>query len=143
MEKIVFECEDLITDEMMMESVWAEKVGDHYKLDNIPFYARGYAWGDVLAVQEKDGQLVVSYLIEESGHSTVRMIFNDVSDVQPTRDELTALGCSSEISHIAVLIAVDIPPKVSYGLVKLFLDKGEQENKWEYEEGCIAQDGYL
>ena len=137
--KILFEHENAPEGGSGIESVWAIPIAkNHFKIDNILFYAPEYSLGDIVSVQNKDGELFVNGLIEESGHSTVRIIFNDKDDVQKTRTELKNLGCDSEISDVPILISVDIPSSISYSLVKAFLDEGEKLKKWSYEEACIA-----
>jgi hypothetical protein len=62
MEKILFEYTDL-NNEYAIESAWAEKVGDNYKLDNILFYARSYSCGDIVKVEDRNGELFVTGLM--------------------------------------------------------------------------------
>jgi hypothetical protein len=137
MEKIIFEYKDN-NEEYALESAWAEKVTGGYKLDNILFYAPEYSWGDIVKIEERNGELYVTGLVEESGHSTVRVLFNNKEDVQPTRDALKLLGCDSELSNIPLLISVDIPNTVDYKPIKQFLDEGEANERWGYEESCLA-----
>lgn len=125
-------------DEENIESAWAEKVENGYQLDNILFYAKNYSWQDIVSVEEVDGKLYVTGLIQENGHSTVRLLLNDASEGPKIREELKALGCSSELSNMNNLIAVDVPPEVNYSIIRDYLIKGELEDKWEYQEACIA-----
>lgn len=125
-------------DEESIESAWAEKVENGYQLDNILFYAKNYSWRDIVSVDEVEGELFVTGLVQENGHSTVRMLLADASEVPKIRGELKELGCSSELSNMDNLIAVDVPPEVSYTNIRKYLDKGELEEKWEYQEACIA-----
>lgn len=136
--KIIFEYQNANND-YELESAWATKVGDHYKLDNILFYAPEYSWGDIVSVEKREGELYVTGLVKESGHSTVRILFNDQKDVQNTRDQLKKMGCDSELSNISTLIAVDIPPHIKYEKIKEFLGEGEKNEKWGYEEACLTQ----
>src|SRR5260221_10964493 len=129
MEKIIFEYIDANND-YALESAWAEKLGDEYKLDNILFYALGYALGDIVSVEDRNGERYVTGLIEESGHSTIRILFNNKDDVQPTRDRLKTMGCDSELSDIPILISVDIPANVDYKIIKQFLEEGKEKQIW-------------
>jgi hypothetical protein len=137
MEKILFEYSDL-NHRYAIESAWAEKVSAYYKLDNILFYANNYSWGDLVEVENRSGELYVTRLIKESGHTTVRLIFYRTEIVEPTRIQLKEMGCESEVSNIPSLISVDIPPKVDYKSVKQFLDNGEEKEIWSYQEACLA-----
>jgi Domain of unknown function (DUF4265) len=122
-----------------IESVWAIPLKDGaYKIDNILFYAPEYSLGDIVSVENREGEFFVKGLVAESGHSTVRIIFNNVDDVKETREFLKKLGCDSEISEVPILISVDIPPTISYSIIKEYLIEGEKMEKWSYEESCIA-----
>ncbi len=136
--KVLFEHENTPEGGYGIESAWAIPEGKNYKLDNILFYAPEYSWGDIVSVEDRDGELFVTGLIQESRHSTVRIIFKNSIDVQDVRGYLKKLGCDSEISDVSILVSVDIPPEVSHGLVKDYLEKGEALSKWSYEEACIA-----
>ncbi|HKN58641.1 MAG TPA: DUF4265 domain-containing protein [Gemmatimonadaceae bacterium] len=123
-----------------VESMWAVPVGnDSYRLDNVPFFVRGVSSEDIVRAKREDGVLFFSGLVEAGGHSTVRVLIWNRDEMQVVRDELRAMGCSSEGTNIPGLVAVDIPPSVRYADVREFLMAGEQNGRWEFEEGCIAQ----
>jgi len=126
------------SEEFEVESLWASPVADSYKLDNIPFYARGVSFADTVIAEKVDGCLYMSELSEPSGHSTVRLWFGDEKDVQATRKALSSMGCSSEISDQPRLVAVDIPASVAYENIRAYLDEGEANGKWDYEEACLG-----
>jgi len=121
------------------ESVWATKQGEYYRIDNIPFLAPSIALHDVVSVEEDDGALYFNELIEASNHSTIQMIIFNEGEVPQIGRELEVLNCSWEGSHIKNLIAIDVPNDVSYQVVKEYLDKGEEENRWSYKEACLGQ----
>lgn len=121
-----------------VESVWAVPQPEGFRLDNIPFFARSVALGDVVsATREADGTLRFAGLVTESGHSTLRVLINDPEDVQRVRDELRAMGCDSERWRTS-LIAVDVPPGIEYAEVRAYLERGERSGEFEYEEACLA-----
>src|ERR1051326_6512587 len=113
MEKIIFEYKDA-NDEYALESAWAEKTDKGFKLANILFYAPGYSWGDVVSVEDRNGELYVTGLIEESGHTTLRIIFFKNDIIKETMERLQQLGCNYEGSNIPTLMSVDVPPSVDY-----------------------------
>jgi hypothetical protein len=139
--KIFFEYENTSNGEYEIESAWALPLGNNkYKLDNILFYAPEYSLGDIVKVEHRGEEPFVVGVVEESGHSTVRILFNDIDNVQTVRMYLDEIGCSSEISNIPILISVDIPPDKKYSDIKKYLDLGESEGKWSYEESCISHE---
>ena len=137
--KVFFAISSEESDTTEVESLWASPVEGGYKLENIPFYAKGFAMNDVVSTKRIHDLLYVSDLIRPSGHSTVRIWFSRENFVQQARKELKSLGCDSEISDLKRLIAVDIPPYIKYESVKTFLTTGENAGKWEYEEACLGQ----
>jgi len=137
MKKILFEYRDF-NDQYAIESAWASKVGENYCLENILFYASNYSFGDLLKVEHREGELYVVGLVEASGHSTIRIIFFDKDVISATMNELITIGCDYEGSDVPILMSVDIPPGVNYSVVKEYLEKGEQDHKWSYEEACLA-----
>jgi hypothetical protein len=60
------------------ELVWAEKIDEvRYRLLNIPYYAEGYAEGDIVHCIETNNQIEVIAIEEDSGNGTLRLIFAD------------------------------------------------------------------
>lgn len=129
------------------EWVWASRVGDAtFRIDNVPFFAKGISSGDIVAANQTDKGLIFGSLVQSSGHSTVRVVVlrGDRDDremqalVADLRASLKALGCSTELSHIPNLFSVDIPPEVSYKAVSEFLSLKENNGILEYEEASVA-----
>jgi hypothetical protein len=137
MEKILFEYYD-VNDEYALESAWAEKEGNYYRLENILFYAPNYSLGDIVKAEDRNGELYVTKLFQESGHSTIRIIFFDKKLIKPTEEWVIKMGCSYEGSNIPTLISVDIPPNINYAPIRDFLKDGESDDKWSFEESCLA-----
>lgn len=123
-----------------IESVWATKQGDYYRINNIPFLASNIALDDLVSVELDEGGLYFDQIIKPSGHSTIQMIIFKEQDVLAIGKELEVLGCTWEGSHIKTLIAIDVPKETSYSFIKQYLDKGEDENRWSYKEACLAHD---
>jgi hypothetical protein len=62
---------------------------------------------------------------EEKRILSVRQMFRD-------------LGCESEQSDRRRLVAVDIPPSISYEQIRALLDEQEKLGVFEYEEACLG-----
>ena len=123
-----------------IESVWATKEGDNYRINNIPFFATNIALNDLVSAKEDDGGLYFDRLIEPSGHSAVQMIIFDEKEVMQIGKELEQFGCTWEGSHIKTLIAIDIPKEILYSAVNQYLDKGEKNGRWSYKEACLSHE---
>jgi Domain of unknown function (DUF4265) len=130
------------------EGLWAIRLNDErYELDNIPFFVSGVSCCDVITVRESpEGYYTFDRLVEERGHSTLRVIFSEGSeDCRPLlerardlREILRKQGCSVELSDDPLVIAVDVPPDVSLTPVRDILDTGEERGLWGYEEATVA-----
>jgi hypothetical protein len=130
------------------EGLWAIRLNDErYELDNIPFFAYGVSCCDVITVRERpQGYYTFDRLVEERGHSTLRVILSEGSkDCRPLlerakdiREILRKLGCSVELNSDPFVIAVDVPPSVSLTDVRKILDPGEEKGLWGYEEATVA-----
>lgn len=122
-----------------VESLWATKTPDNfYELDNIPFYAQGVSYKDVVKAEpDAEGALYFEKVIRRSGHSTVRVIVFDLKECDGLQKDIEALGCSWEGSHEPSLFAVDIPPGVDVSSVIKFLQDGLDQDRWDYEEACV------
>ena len=139
--KILLEYESSAQTNREIESVWAMPVTDGYQIDNIPFYAREIAVGDVVNTKtDIDGSLRFRSLVRPSGHSTVRLWFSKDSlhAVVSIRQKLRELGCTSERSDLPRLVAIDIPPTVPYKTARQFFIDGEKAGLFEYEEACLG-----
>jgi hypothetical protein len=120
------------------EHLWARWTADGlYELDNTPFFARGVSYGDVVAADFANGLYEFREVVRPSGHSTLRVIVLEGGRMQELRASLHDLGCSTELSHLSNLVAVDVPPSVPYGDLTTFLQSGENAGYWEYEEAAV------
>jgi hypothetical protein len=125
--------------ETEVESMWAIERENEYEIDNIPFYVKSLAVGDMIAVRtDEDGLLWFARMNKPGGHSTIQILFAHQEDVPLFRAQLDQMGCESEGSDMPELIAVDIPPSVKYEGVKKLLDQGEREGRLEYQEACLG-----
>mgnify|MGYP001266379421 CR=1 FL=1 len=93
------------------ETIWAEVVGENlYRLINIPFYAEGYALGDIIYCQRKEEQKEALRLEKDSGNGTIRIYFQSNQEilVQEILEELGSIGCQVEKASDG-LVAVSVP----------------------------------
>lgn len=106
--------------------------GGRYRLDNVPFFATGVAFGDVVQGSPVEGgNVAFASVVAASGHSTCRVVLVDGDgDVKAARDSFEALGCVSELSHLEGYFAVDVPPDVDMGAVLEVLEAGRAEQRW-------------
>ncbi|MDP9172414.1 MAG: DUF4265 domain-containing protein [Planctomycetota bacterium] len=123
-----------------VEGVWAEEIGDNaFVVDNIPFFTRHVALGDVVQTQQIDGETFYKSTAKPSDNSLAWVVFFDHHDPAVLRSELSKLGCSTELSHIPSLVAVNIPSSVKIDRVRQVLDGGVAQGFWDYEEPIVRQ----
>jgi hypothetical protein len=68
------------------ETLWALKVGESlFKIDNIPFFALGVAVNDIVSAVPEESVFRFKEVVHPSGHSTIRVIVYDPSDVPAVR----------------------------------------------------------
>ena len=139
--KMRFEYEGTTPGSVETETMWVLPVSDGFEVDNVPFYVRGIAVGDVVSASDSSAEVLeFESLVNPSEHSTVRLWFakNAESSVAQVRQSLREIGCASELSDLPRLVAVDIPPSVPYLRVLDFLTKPESADLFEYEEACLG-----
>jgi hypothetical protein len=126
------------------ESLWARSVGiDLYELRNVPWFACGYAFGDIVRTAPGEhGEPVALQQVDWSGRYTVRVIpLGDSPDLDAITEivaQFAALGAECEGALPAHrLVALDIPPTADVARIKELLIDGEASEKWGYDEGCI------
>lgn len=136
--KVFFTISSTDSKETETESLWTTRCGAGYRLENIPFYAKGVGLNDLVSAEEVNGSLWVTGLLQPSGNSTVRIWFENIDDIEPTRSRLRKMRCDSEISDLPRLIAVNVPSVVDYSKIKQILDMGASEEKWDYQEACLG-----
>lgn len=124
------------------ESLWALDVGEGlYQIDNIPFFATDLAVEDIISARLEHGALQYVELARPSGHSTLRVIVYDASEMPMVRAFFEHMGCSTELSHLPRLVAIDVPPSVSLEPLRQVLAMGREQDRWDYEEACLGHLG--
>ncbi|MEU2871600.1 DUF4265 domain-containing protein [Streptomyces olivoreticuli] len=126
------------------ERLWAVRISeDRAKLDNIPFFVRGFALDDVVRfAADADGVLQVKEAVEYSDSCTIRVIPAEeghlVEKRQAVLDAFAPLGVDGEGLGQFGLVALNVPASVDIPQVKRLLVQGEELGRWQYEEGCVT-----
>lgn len=121
------------------EELWTTPLGEGlYRIENIPFFARGIARGDIVSAVAEEEALRFQEVVEPSGHSTIRLVVHDEAAVPSAVEHFESLGCESE-TLFTKLVALDVPPSVSLEELREKLDLGLTQSQWDYEEACIFE----
>ena len=122
-----------------VEMVSALKEENGYRICSIPFFAKHLAIGDLVAIDDEGGIHYFDDILEKSGRSTIRIIFYNESIVNGTLNKCKALGAiPNTLEKSRTLVALDVPADVDYGPLRLYLEDGQNNGFWEYEEACLG-----
>lgn len=122
------------------ENLWAAALGSNeYRIDNIPFYVYGISLNDVVRAEETKSRLVFGEVVSRSGHSTYRVLIRDSAGINSASFKgrwraLEELGCTCEIAKRR-WVAIDVPPEADVFSIYRFLEAGEEQGIWTFEEG--------
>ncbi|MGW0806969.1 DUF4265 domain-containing protein [Nonomuraea sp. NPDC002799] len=126
------------------ERLWATPAGPGLvRLDNIPFFARGVACGDVVRVEaDAEGTVWAKEVVEFSDNCTIRVVPDRNGDLEgdliTVLDLFAPLGVEGEGFERFGLVALNIPPAADLAGAKRLLVEG-QDGWWDYEEGCVTE----
>ncbi|MFF3330290.1 DUF4265 domain-containing protein [Streptomyces sp. NPDC002888] len=113
------------------------------RLDNIPWFVRGVACGDVVAT-EPDGEGVrwAGEVVRRSENCTIRLIvFRDGGSGAARQSVIHAfheLGVCGEGIERFGMVALDVPPSADLAKVQQLLNHGVAKEWWDMEEGCVT-----
>lgn len=121
-----------------VESLWANPVGDLFKIDSIPFFARDATVEDMIrARSDSNGALWFDCVEFPSQNSLIRVVLFDSDHDAYVSKSLESLGCSIEGMKQFKLIAVSIPASADLTKVKNFLDAEALAGHLDYEEALL------
>ena len=118
------------------EQLWCWPAEAGFRVDNVPFFARGVACGDVISALRTDGGwLCFDKTLARSGNSTFRIWLSaDKSlDAEGVLRQLRNLGCRAEVT-LERLIAIDVSPPLEEVVWK-FVSKGFEIGEWDLQVG--------
>jgi hypothetical protein len=129
-------------DEFETESLWCIVKNDTFIIDNIPFIMQNVALGDVIIAEfdQENGAYYFDKFVARSGNSTVRLYFEDADLIEEIRKQLLKFNCESECFLERKIVAVNIPCAIYYPPLKKYLETGEENNLWMYEESCLSHE---
>lgn len=118
------------------ENLWAVKlVDDSYRIDNIPFYAKGIAPGDIVSTEMMGSARCFKGILRAEGGSVFRIFVVSPSKADSIRSFLSASGLECEAAAAGRLIAVEIPRSRDISDFLDFLITGKESGHLDFEEG--------
>lgn len=119
------------------EGLWAIPLGcNRFKIDNIPFYAKGLSCDDIIEANEGDIGYIFNKVIQKSDNSTIRVVVYDLEDEQSVRSAISSFNCSIEGTGTPGLIAINVP-KGKLVEVEKFLQSAFIDGRIDFEEGAL------
>lgn len=129
------------------ERVWAFSRGrDRYVIDNVPWFVRDLAVGDVVRAVSPDSHShpVFQEVLRRSDHVTIRVICFRAGplegDLARAADPFVQLGVHVEAASQYGLLALDIGAEAPLDDIVAVLRAGQESGSWDYEEGRITQE---
>jgi hypothetical protein len=119
----------LTTPNGLIETPWAERIGDKFRMANLPWYAYGISDDDLVDAVATDVEGIFDFVrvIAPSGNRLIRIIFED-GHYQSMLDQLQAMGCNYE-GFSKQFFAVSIPLEVALNDVTRLLTRSGLQ--WE------------
>jgi len=120
------------------EFLWGIKLIDgQFQIDNIPFFVKGISLEDIVVAEYKEKEWYFQHIAQRSQNSVMRVIVFDPAEVLGVKKGLQSLGCTTEV--MKKLLAVNIPAFIPIGDIDRFLQPGEVQGRWAYEDASIRQ----
>lgn len=120
------------------EWLWAEADDrNRFVLRNVPVFAFGISYGDVVNVSVQDGVLVFENVAERGGHSTYRIYATKdrrAPEVVSLVERLKSMGCDIEVAMNRI-VAVDVLPASDIHAVYKVLLEATESGLIDFEEG--------
>lgn len=141
--KISFHFVSDVLQQDSMETLWAVPVDEeqgHYRIDGIPFYMHGIAYGDVVAAVFDSGEqmLVFQQVVQAAGNSTIQVMMIDQGREEALiRGIFRDMGCRAEGSNTGYFVLA-IPEDIDYIPIKLKLEQLTANGVLDYAESCLA-----
>lgn len=113
-----------------VEWIWCEEIGDRFQIKNVPFFAKGIAFGDLISAQLDDENLIDAWsMVATSGDSTIWIIRVGASDIV---ERLHVLGCGYETmkqwpNYITLNVPMHLDMKAVLSVIDAAVTDGEIE----------------
>ena len=137
--KVVLSCEYEDSDEIDIETPWADYLGDDkYQLKNFPFFFYGLSFDDIFeakVIEGDDDRPHFIKVVEKSGHKTIRIFFEESVKESKTNlkilESVAEMGCGYE-GNGASFFVINIQPHCDFWQVCNYLT--DNKVQWEHAD---------
>lgn len=119
-----------------VETIWCAEVIPHmFRLLNVPYFAKGISWGDVVKVKEMDGNLWYESVEHRSDYSTIHIFCFDDEKLEKLKIWARENDCVLEAAFKRKYFALGIPSCVPKEKWLVFLKNLESldEDGFEFD----------
>ena len=119
------------------EQLYAWPVDGGFQLDNVPFFAKNVAVGDIVeATQTDEGWYRFGRVLKTGGHSAFRIWLAPAMQARCATiiAEIRNMGGQAEVT-LERLIGIDAAPEVEE-VIWNYLEEGRHRGDWEVQVGC-------
>lgn len=123
------------------EDVLGERVGDHlYRILSAPAFAKRLSVDDVVKVSYHGASDLpwVDAVVERGSRSTIRVMLLRRTAEGDLTSALAARGCRVSAAPVQGLLTVDVPEAADYSAIRKFLEDGEKQGDWEFQEAAVS-----
>ena len=123
------------------ESLWGIlREPNSYEIDNAPYYAYGISKGDYVSTINKNRKLVASKVIQQGGHSTLRVFAENSFDKKNIIKNIEKIGAACASTENISLFSVDIPNNCDFFAIDKYLSSISDGENIAYEDACLQHD---
>ncbi|MGE8353579.1 MAG: DUF4265 domain-containing protein [Pseudomonas protegens] len=124
------------------EFLWGIKKSETtYLVDNTPYYIYGLSKGDLIDTRQENNELIATVIIQQGGHSTLRVFAENARDKANIIKTLQQLGAHCSVTHSLSLFSVDIPPECRLEPIDAYLSSIADDDQIAYEDACLQHHG--
>ncbi|MDP9514868.1 DUF4265 domain-containing protein [Pseudomonas protegens] len=125
------------------ESLWGIKQGETtYIVDNTPYYIYGLSKGDLIDTRQENNELIATVVIQQGGHSTLRVFAENAQDKANIIKTLQQLGAHCSVTHSLSLFSVDVAPECRFEPIDAYLCSIADDDQIAYEDACLQHHGF-
>jgi|SRR5690606_18446854 len=138
--KVFFELNDSDWHKSSTESVWCKQIDKRsFQIKNVPFYVKGIGYNDIIEAiyNINDENYWFEKVVEHSGNSTYRLFLlseDSILNFLKYWLPLERIGCTYEKANKR-FFSIDVPNTTNIYEAYDLLEKGLQDNIWDFEEG--------
>ncbi|TCJ17712.1 DUF4265 domain-containing protein [Flaviaesturariibacter flavus] len=128
---------------LKFEKVLCRQIGDYYLVSSIPVFSHAVAFGDIILLEEDNGNFYVDTVISPSGHSVIQIMIKKPEFIERLLKTLHDLGIEATTRADEFYLVVDVPPRINFSQLTSILEKYAESEIIAYRHACISDEHLL